>query len=54
MKWKADKVFSSMKKKELLQLWKKWKVRLDTQPVYDNNILESVAEVSNGGTLTDN
>ena len=53
-KWKADKGFSSTKKKELLQLWKEWKVRLDTQPEYDNNIIESVAEVSHDATLIDN
>ena len=43
-----------MKKKELLQLWKEWKVRLDTQPGYDNNIVESVVEVSHDATLIDN
>ena len=53
-KWKADKGFSSMKKKELLQLWKEWKAKLATQPEYDNNIVESVAEVSHDTTLIDN
>ncbi len=42
-KWKIDKGFSSLKKKELLQLWKKWKPRCDEPHEFENTIVYSVA-----------
>ena len=42
-KQKTDKGFSSLKKKELLQLWKEWKPRLDMPPEYDNIMVHSVS-----------
>ena len=35
-KWKTDKGFSSLNKKEALQLWKEWKPRFDKPHEYDN------------------
>ena len=50
-KQKTDKGFSSLKKKELLQLWKEWKPRCDQPHEYENTMVYSVAGVTVGSTV---
>ena len=49
---KTDKPISSMKKVDMLALWKDWKTRPVEAPQYDHDLVESVHEVSNDGNDT--
>ena len=49
---KTDKLISSMKKVDMLALWKDWKTRPVEAPQYDHDLVESVHEVSNDGSDT--
>ena len=42
-KRKLDKPFSGLNKKNLLQLWKEWKNRIEEPPTFENSIVQSVA-----------
>ena len=50
-KRRTDKSFSSFKKKELLQLWKEWKPRLDEPPEYVNTMVHSITGATVGTTV---
>ena len=50
-KRRTDKSFSSFKKKELLQLWKEWKPRLDEPPEYLNSIVPARRKKCRFGTF---
>ena len=49
---KTDKPISTMKKVDMLALWKEWKTRSVEAPQYDHNLVESAQEVSNDGNDT--
>ena len=50
-KRKTDKGFSSLKKKELLQLWKEWKPRCDEPHEFENAMVYSVVGATVGATV---
>ena len=50
-KQRTDKGFSSFKKKELLQLWKEWKPRLDEPTEYVNTMVHSISGATVGTTV---
>ena len=49
---KTDKPISSMKKVDMLTLWKEWKARPVEAPQYDHDLVESIHEASNGSNDT--
>ena len=52
-KRKLDKPFSGLNKKNLLQLWKEWKNRIEEPPTFENSIVQSVALATVDETITE-
>ena len=52
-KRKTDKPISSLKKQDMLLLWKEWKARPLEAPEYTNELVQSVNEASQPTTITD-
>ena len=53
-KRKTDKSISGLKKKDLIVLWREWKARPLEPLVFDNDLVESVNELSHDTTISDN
>ena len=53
-KRKTDKAFSSLKKNELLNLWKEWKGRVIEEPTFSNAVTNSATNVPMPNTEDNN